>query len=313
MRHPGFGSMPRNLWSSTILGLALACFSACFASDRSADNSPVSDLYEHPQVIEIEGYHDDAMEPCISLDGRYLFFNNSNADKAETHIHFAKRLAGNRFRYGGLLPGTRSNSKDMAPSIDRSNRMYFTSLRSFAVNQKSIYAGTWHPNEVSNVSAVSGNVSPKDPFIINMDSCISPDGNILIVSRAEFLFSKDPGKSDLLMASRTPDGSFQLNRLLQNTINSLNTSALEYAPAITEDLRELYFTRCHKTGKGPLFETMVARRLRLNQPFSPPERLSAIDGFAEAPSLTLDKHELFYHKRIDNVFRICMVTRKPGR
>jgi len=296
---------------STLFLIATACATVCLASDQD-ESGPPSDLYEHSQVVEIEGYKDDAMEPCISLDGKYLFFNNSN-EKADTHIYFAKRIAGNRFHYEGLLTGTRSKSRDMAPSIDRKNHIYFTSLRSFDADRKSIYSGTWHPNQVSNVSAVGGDISPKEPFVVNMDSCISPDGNILILSRAVFLFSKNPGKSDLLIASRALDGTFYLNRLLQNTIKALNTSALEYAPAITDDLRELYFTRCHKDGNEPVFETMVARRAHLDQPFGPPQRLSAIEGFAEAPSLTLDKRELFYHKRIGNVFRICMVTRKPGR
>jgi len=81
------------------------------------------------------------MEPCISLDGQYQFFNNSNDDKLDTHIHFAKRLAANRFHYLGILSGTRSNKKDMAPTIDQNTHIYFTSLRSFDADHKSIYSG----------------------------------------------------------------------------------------------------------------------------------------------------------------------------
>jgi hypothetical protein len=300
--------------SLIILVLTIACITACVASDRITESALQSDLYKDSQVIEIEGYGDDAMEPCISLDGQYLFFNNSNEEKADTHIHFAKRIAGNHFHYEGFLPGTRSKRKDMAPSLDRRNHMYFTSLRSFDADRKSIYAGTWHPSEVNNVSAVGGDISPTEPFAVNMDSCISPDGSILIISRAQFLpFGSNPRKSDLLIASRTADGTFQLEPSQQNVIKSTNSAALEYAPAITDDLLELYFTRCHKLDNGPFFETMVARRASRNEPFGPPQRLSALEGFSEAPSLTLDKHELFYHKRIGNVFKICVVTRRPGR
>jgi len=294
----------------------MACAAACIASEEPEDGLP-SDLYERSQVVDIEGYKDDAMEPCISLDGKYLFFNNFNGDKSDTHIHFAKRVAGTRFRYEGILPGTRSKSKDMAPSIDRKNRFYFTSLRSFDKDRKSIYTGTWRPNGVTDVAPVSGKISPVEVFTVNMDCCISPDGNVLVLSRAVFMFSKDPSKSDLLIASRSDYGTFEMNKAMQKTIDSLNTSALEYAPALTDDLREIYFTRCHKDGDGhghgPFFETMMARRARADLPFGPPQRLSAIEGFAEAPSLTLDKRELYYHKRIGNVFRICVVTRKPGR
>jgi len=274
-----------------------------------------SNLYEHPETMEIAGYSGDAMEPCISLDGRYLFFNNNNDEKVQTHIHCAKRVSENSFKYLGILRGTQSQKKDMAPSLDCSNRLYFTSLRSFDADHKSLYAGVWHPDEVTNVSAIGGNISPTAPFWINMDSCISPDGNTLLISRAQFIpFSNGPRQSDLFIAIRQANGEFQMSQSLQNVLNSVNTSALEYAPAITADQLELYFTRCREVvsssgKKEPLFETMVARRKSVNEPFDLPKRLSAIEGFAEAPSLTLDKRELFFHKRIGEVFKICRITR----
>lgn len=274
-----------------------------------------SNLYELPEPINIEGYKDSAMEPCISCDGQYLFFNNSNEESADTHIHFAKRLSENCFSYQGILVGTRSSKKDMAPSLDRSDQMYFTSLRSFDVDHKSLYSGLWHVNEVKEVAALDGNISPTKPFLINMDSCVSPDGNILFISRAQFFpFEHVPRQSDLIVATRDNNGKFQLAPKLQDFLNLVNTSALEYAPAITEDLRELYFTRCHlgKNGRETYFETMVARRNSVDKPFDLPERLSAIEGYSEAPSITLNKQELYYHKLCGGAFRIFRVTRKSG-
>ncbi len=108
---------------------------------------------------------------------------------------------------------------------------------------------------------------------------------MLIVSRAQFFLSNGPRQSDLFIANRDVGGNFQLAANSQDILRLINTPALEYAPAITADLLELYFTRCHDLGnrRGPAFEIMVARRTTPDKPFGAPQRLSAIDGFVEAP------------------------------
>src|SRR5271156_637330 len=44
-----------------------------------------SDLYDHPEPVVISGYQGNAMEPFISPDGHYLFFNNENDPKVNTN------------------------------------------------------------------------------------------------------------------------------------------------------------------------------------------------------------------------------------
>lgn len=83
-----------------------------------ADKEEKSDLYVRPQPVSIEGYDGSAMEPFISPDGHYLFFNNENDPAVNTNLHFAERIGKLSFRYLGELPGVNSHVLDAAPSLD---------------------------------------------------------------------------------------------------------------------------------------------------------------------------------------------------
>ncbi len=281
-----------------------------------ASNKPVSNLYGNPERVDIVGYNQDAMEPCISLDGRYLFFNGSNDDDIPVHISYAKRISDNRFQYLGLVPGAQSAHRDMAPSLDLNNNLFFTTARSFGINGKSIYVCHWEPTGTTQPMSIDGDISdgcginPVDKsFRINMDCGISPDGNTLIIAQALFQHgSAGPQEANLFLACRDGSGRFNICPQSAFFLQSVNSPALEYAAAITADGLELYFTRC-TVGFSPHFETMVATRSSTGEPFGPPARLAVIEGFSEAPSLTLDKHEMFYHKKDGNLFHIYRVTR----
>jgi hypothetical protein len=53
-----------------------------------------SDLYTRAEPVRISGYAGSAMEPFLSPDGRYLFFNNENDPNVDTNLYFAERTAG---------------------------------------------------------------------------------------------------------------------------------------------------------------------------------------------------------------------------
>lgn len=286
---------------------------------------PVSNLYGNPELVNIVGLTHDAMEPFISLDGKYLFFNGSNEGDIPCHIFHAKRLPDGRFQYLGLLPGTTSAHRDMVPTMDARGNMYFTRFTDFAKTHKSVVVGQWHNERVTGVHYVEGNISdgigPNPDFtgaVANMDCGISPDGTTLIISRAEIVANAPgPHISDLMLATRGPNGHFNVSPQSKTILAAINTPRLEYAPALTADGLELYFTRAlnadqfalAENGSAGVFETMVARRTSTDKPFGTPIRLAAIEGYAEAPSLTLDKRELYFHKKDGNVFRIYRATR----
>ncbi len=78
--------------------------------------------------VAIAGYGQDAMEPFISRDGQTLFFNNSNADPAQTDLFFAARQSDTAFALQGPLGGANAPSLDAVASMDDAGRFYFISL-----------------------------------------------------------------------------------------------------------------------------------------------------------------------------------------
>lgn len=274
-------------------------------------------LYEDPQPTRIDGYDEDCMEPFITGDGNYLLFNNSNSPFVDTHIHLCKRIGENHFRHLGLLSGSVSKSKDMAPTIDADGHLFYTCLLSYEKDGHSIYCGDFASEGLKNIALPDGEISPHKTAEINMDCDISKDGKTLILSRAHFANPLlPPDKSDLAIAEKE-NGKFSLNAQRQSVLSKLNTTALEYAPCQTADQLELFFTRTSKKAAAddanklePHFRIMVARRKDRFSPYGEPEKLAALTGFIEAPTITYDKKEMFFHKKVGEKFRIFCAKRK---
>jgi Tol biopolymer transport system component len=291
------------------------------ANRASGTGLPVStareegtDLYDHPQPVTIEGYSGRAMEPFIAPDGKTLFFNNSNEPGVDTNLHVAARLGPNAFRHVGELTGANSPVLDAVPSMDLDGRFYFTTVRQYDRDGKSIFAGQFRNGALEGVHAVEGTFSPTTPGWINMDVEISRDGATMYISRARFEAGVPiPKESDLMVATLTGD-SFAIDPRSQDLLAKVNTAALEYAPAISTDGLELYFTRASGLGTGRAEDVrlriLVARRGRSDVPFDEPRVLDALTGYVEAPSLSLDGKEMFFHKKMDGTFVICRAERR---
>jgi hypothetical protein len=61
------------------------------------------------------------MEPSISRDGQYLFFNNSNDPSVNTNLHWAERIDDLTFQYRGEIAGVNTTSLEGVASMDRNN------------------------------------------------------------------------------------------------------------------------------------------------------------------------------------------------
>lgn len=273
-------------------------------------------LYENPLPVQLDGYDGDCMEPFITGDGQYLLFNNSNSGLVETHLHLSKKVGENHFKHLGLLTGSVSKSKDMAPTIDADGNLYYTCLLTYEKDGNSIYRGKFANEKLQDIALAKGDISPNKPAEINMDCDISKDGNTLILSRAHFAnYLLPPDKSDLAIAEKSK-GNFSLNPQSQNVLSKLNTNNLEYAPCQTSDQLELYFTRASKKavlGDSKKFEPylriMAARRTNRSSPYEKPEKIATLTGFIEAPTITDDKREMFFHKKVGDKFRLFRATR----
>ena len=80
-----------------------------------------------PEIqVTINGLSFDAMEPFISSDGNYLFFNNLN-DGVNTKLFYATKVNDSTFNYVGELNGTNQTTPphlDAVADMDTLNNFY---------------------------------------------------------------------------------------------------------------------------------------------------------------------------------------------
>ncbi|MGC2638090.1 MAG: hypothetical protein WA294_12985 [Acidobacteriaceae bacterium] len=281
----------------------------------SAAEDP-SDLYVHPQPVVIDGYAGDAMEPFISPAGRFLFFNNSNDARTNTDIFYARRTGRLSFHFLGPLPGVNSPALDAVPSMDSAGHFYFTSLREYDRTGASLFAGDFDGGGVRNVHRVPGDIMAGGLGLVNMDAGVSPDGDTLYISRAQIIpGAPAPKRSELVMATRAK-GAFNRDERSTILLIHVNTGGLNYAPCIAADGLELFFTRGSRRvdaagSPEPSVRIMVAMRAATSDSFAEPRTLEALSGFVEAPTITLDETEMFFHKKVGGRYAIWHAERRP--
>lgn len=298
--------MARRVGSKLLASAVTLAACLLMAQNRPA-HAQGSNLYVDPQPVEIVGYGGSAMEPFISLDGQFLFFNNDDDPRSPNKsIYFARRTGVLTFQSLGELPGVNLHVRgkvEAAPSMDRQGRLYYTSTTYYERDRHTVFAGDFDGTRVTNAHVVEGDINKLRDGQLNMDVHISPDGNALYISKAQLgllsLITHAPVGSELLVARR--DGQrFNLDPNSAQIMSTIN-SGLDYAPAITDDGLELYFNRGPNT-------IMVATRRSINEPFGMPRTLTALTGKpVEAASPALDRRELFFHRGVNGV--CCKIYR----
>ena len=268
---------------------------------------PSSNAFQNPQRVTIEGYDDDAMEPFITRDGKYLFFNNLNEPKVNTNLHWAERVDDLHFKYRGEIQGVNTPDLEGVPSMDRDGNFYFVSNRSYSKTASTLYRGKFADGVVTGVELVPG-VSLAKPGIVNFDAEISADGNTLYYVESPFSIFGHP-KSVRILFARRSGNTFVRDPASASILKAIDSNAWNYAPATSASECEIFFTRV-----GPLGPAIyMAKRANKMQPFQEPLRLSAITGFVEGPTLSPDELSLYYHKKENGRFAIYRVTRPLDR
>lgn len=258
--------------------------------------------FANPTRVTINGWSDDAMEPFISRDGRYLLFNNSNDPSVDTNLHFAERVDDSTFTYRGPIGGVNSTSLDAVASEDDAGDFYFVSTRSFATTQSTIYRGTFADGNVSGVTLVAG-VPAMGLGHVLFDAVITADGNTLCYADGTYDSAGGPHTADLVLANRSGSGFTPVPGATLTAVNA--PGGIQYAPVFSSSRLELYFTRLVGTD-ATIFATS---RPTASAPFETPHAIAAITGFAEAPTLSVDEKALYYHHQDGGVFVIYRVTR----
>lgn len=114
--------------SFPVIGLLLcAALSGCGGSSRpGGPSAPITyDAFSNPTQVTITGYAGDAMEPFISKDDQYLFFNNRNDPSVDTNLYYASRVDDQTFTLLGPIPGANSPQLDAVGSLDTLGNLYF--------------------------------------------------------------------------------------------------------------------------------------------------------------------------------------------
>lgn len=274
----------------------------------SNPSEPVSTKFANEQIVNIKGYSDHAMEPSISRDGQYLFWNSLN-DAVDTSIYYAKRLDDLNFQFIGKVGGVNGNPPhlDAVASMDINNNFYWVSTRNYPNVFENYQHGKFNNGTVTEIEPVEGDFYIRQSGWIIMDAEVSPDGKLLFYANAKFTGGALPVESDIGVAHKI-DGKFikdQNSEILLKNINTKNY--LEYAPSFSANGMEIFFTRITENGS----HIYLASRNSLNEPFGKPEPLDIKGDFPEAPSLTLDEKTLYYHKKDGQYYKIYKMTRVP--
>lgn len=255
-----------------------------------------------PEIkVTITGLSFDAMEPFISSDGNTLFFNSLNSGPT-TDLHYATKVNDTTFTYVGLVGGSYDPSSehlDAVASMDSANNFYWVSLRGIP----NLYRGNYLAGNVSNYTPTYGDFNiVTEPGWLIFDAAIDFQGDLLYYTNGYFgpTYTECVGvpcESNIGVAQKVNDSTF-MN--LPNTdaifANVNDTSYLNYAPQITRDGLEFYFTRLLKNTTDT--EMCVAVRSNTTDVFSLPIVLYNNPGFfPEAASPTTDKQAIYYHQR----------------
>jgi hypothetical protein len=289
-----------------IIIIFLLLFSCSSVIPVKENDSKLFQFYA-PQKVTITGYTGDIMEPFISRDGHYLFFNNLNEPSVNTNIFYAERINDTVFQYKSEVQGVNSAALDGVASMDNNGNFYFVSTRSYDQTFSTIYHGVFNNGNVDSVDIVPG-ISRHEPGIVNFDAEVSSDGNTIYFVDGRFNANGQPQTADLVIAGRNGT-NFQRAVNSGEILHAVNTNELEYAASISGDELTLFFTRVPSITANAVPRMFYATRENKNAPFNKANELTAAEGFVEAATISGDSL-IYYHKKENTGFGLYCIKRK---
>lgn len=301
-----------NPFRTVLVGTLISLLFACGGSGGGSP-VPTYDAFGVPQRVTIANYTEDIMEPFLSRDEQFLFFND-NAPGGKS-LHYAT-YDGTSFTYVGEIGPFINDSSSVqgVPTMDNSNNFYFVDTKYYDPDGTppvyiTLFTGNWTGTSVTGVAPVIGLDFPS-PGFLNFDLEVSPDGQTIWFNDGFFNSGAFPVAADIKYATFVAPGSFARAPDADAILANVNTTDdLEYAPAISSNGLELFFTRLD-------LGTMNARIFRATRadtvtPFNTVELVSAIPGFAEGATFSQDEKTLYYHwlNPSANRFELYKVTR----
>jgi len=298
-----------------IITLVSLLIFSCSSNDNNINNSQIYPSFGSEIEVTINGLSFDAMEPFVSPNGSYLFFNNLN-DGINTKLYYATKINDSTFNYIGELTGanqTIAPHLDAVADMDVNGNFYWTSTRNYPTELNNLFQGTFSAGNVSDIERVQGDFNMNTPGWLVMDHGISLDGQYLYFNNARFddVNCQGPCETTLGVAQKDNASTFSKLPNSASILQNINdTNYIYYAPCISSDNLELYFTRYLKgqITSNTVFEICVAVRSNSLSEFSIPRVLFSenISNLIEAPTLTVDKNIIYYHQKTTNYHKIMM-------
>ena len=148
-----------------IICISLLMMSCSSDDQESIDSQLVYPSFNSEIEVTINGLSFDAMEPFISSDGNYLFFNNIN-DGVNTKLYYATRVNDSTFDYVGELMGTNQTTTphlDAVADMDANGNFYWTSTRNYPTELNNLFRGTFSAGNVTAIERVQGDFNMNTP------------------------------------------------------------------------------------------------------------------------------------------------------
>ena len=307
--------------TKAILTLLLLSMISCSKENNESSEPLVYPSFGPELEVSINGLTFDAMEPFITADGNYLFFNNIN-DGVDTKLFYATKVNDSTFTFVGELIGTNQTTAshlDAVPDMDANGNFYWTSSRDYPAELDNLFYGIFNSGNVSGIERVRGDFNMNIPGWLIMDHGISLDGQFLYFNNARFDDQNCIGPCETRLGIAQKVNAKTFNTLPNSTTilqNINDDDYVYYAPCISSDNLELYYTRYLK---GPItastvLEICVAVRNNAVDSFSIPKVLfsETISDLIEAPTLATDKSIIYYHKKIPGSHKIVMRYRNSS-
>ncbi len=288
---------------------------SCSSNESDSIESVTYPSFGSETEVTINNLSFDAMEPFISSNGNYLFFNNLN-DGVNTKLYYATKINDSTFNYVGELIGTNQPTTphlDAVADMDSNGNFYWTSTRNYPNELNNLFHGTFSIGNVSDIERVQGDFNMNTSGWLVMDHGISLDGQFLYFNNARFdaVNCQGPCETTLGVAQKDDASTFSTLPNSESILQNINdANYIYYAPCISSDNLELYFTRYLKgqITSSTVFEICVAVRGNSLSEFSIPKVLfsEVISNLIEAPTLTADKNIIYYHRKTSDSHKIMM-------
>jgi Secretion system C-terminal sorting domain/WD40-like Beta Propeller Repeat len=265
--------------------------------------------------VTINGLTFDAMEPSLSADGNYIFFNSIN-DGVTTSLYYATKVNDSTFNYAGPLTGANqlvSPRLDAVASSDAANRFYWTSLRNFPAQFDNCFRGIFNGTDIVNTGRLHGTFYVYSIGWLMMDAAINYDGDLLYYTNAYFGPTYAgcggvPCQGKLGVAQKQNDSTFNKLNNSDGMMQNINdTNYVVYAPNISKDGLELYYTRFLKNNISLGTQIVVSLRTSLTDTFSLPHVIVPFSTLTpEATTLTTDQLKIYYHKKSGGLYKLFL-------